>query len=1072
MPITGLRWGVESGYDLHILRNGVASLPLNDKVFVVEEDQVVIVSDTIDRVRFISAAVMTNEFNADNNSHPDFRGVFFIPTWSGRAAQANGAWELNGININILTGVITARPVAGARINNFILTAQLNINGVADPIIIRITVHVHESIAKVWTTPALLTARPDTVKGVSKFTMELISTKPVTGIVWHTDSTHAERISKYLANDNDPFTIARINNTPVHIFSAERIFNNRKYFPAGDIFYDPIFIGILYADPSGEVTQAVIPVHRPDLMTVGAVFRDSAGDELFRVTEVTRKPLYQLSVHALFNDDIIGDITADHGLTWAAGAGVGADRIRIEEQTGLFEVFQPAAGNTLTVTVNIPPSLRPARQNAAGRIAVRTSWRNEQHQVTRLPGSPANLSVDDAPNVLFVAEGFDNTPGFREQDFTRIVMDLHAQLSKVSNPKMLPWNHLFTKSINAWTLYIPSEERGGTILYESIFGNAPTISGNTENVAVSVSEILSEGRRLNSGGGLTLDDLVNICGLPIPADAAPAVTLAVKIAEWRQFISADIGTNTPLPNNPPPNPPRTHQISNDVFACWKRLVNKRVVEERNSYWGLACGEKPKKDGLIASNKIRLNPHRANRNALDLLFAGVQDAADNSAIGEKCWGRNERGEYGKDYGLVVFLVGGLLKIGTRFSAPVFQLDLKDEGIGVGLADDVADMRFIAPAFDFALTYFRWRSSILADKDIWETDPFAVPARASIPVTGLVAHELAHSFNLSDEYAVKGRLNVANANGVIPAPLVKLVSKTFNLQLESTLTANGPLDARIIKWRWPRVQKAAVCTTAPVVNGFGPGTVITATIRENPDDPFKKDDQVNLRRKEVLDTIGVELSPVFTVVENNRTTGTLTLRQVSPELDEVEGFGAGSLIVIPVTAAPGPDNPFNEPYFEVMSPLIRAPIGTLNLPNTPHPCVEDPQPRSPQNPRNIPNALTRPSNRSEIIGLYAGGLEFSCGIYHPSGMCIMRKEYTEDRKETQSFCHVCRYALVDQIDPIQHHVIEKDYRGRYPTTAGGGGLSNGTIALIVVGVIALAGVTIVYGDDIYNKLKEEL
>lgn len=126
--------------------------------------------------------------------------------------------------------------------------------------------------------------------------------------------------------------------------------------------------------------------------------------------------------------------------------------------------------------------------------------------------------------------------------------------------------------------------------------------------------------------------------------------------------------------------------------------------------------------------------------------------------------------------------------------------------------------------------------------------------------------------------------------------------------------------------------------------------------------------------------------------------------------------------------------------------------------------------PQNPVNLPAGLTKPGDHSEIVGLYANGLEYSCGIFHPTGKCIMRKEYTQDRKETLSFCPVCRYALVDQIDPIQHKMIERDYNGRYPTLKDEG-MSTLTKILIVAAIVAVIGVVIRKWDEIMNKLEEE-
>lgn len=763
--------------------------------------------------------------------------------------------QLNGITIDRVTGVITATPITGNRINNFIISVILVVAGVPDPIELPIRVHLHNSISKAWMTPAILTARPDTVKGISYFKMELISATPVVGIVWYSDSTLTERINLFLGNERDPFTVARLAGTTLHVFSSKEIFDNRKYFLQNDVFSDPIFIQILYNNPAGDVTQATIPVHKPHLINTGDIIKDSNGNDLFRITAVTKKPLYRMSVYAIFNDDVMGDITLGHGLRWAAGPAIGANELEIEADTGLFKVFSAAVGTTLTVIATLPAGLGPGIVDVSGQVAVKASWLTEHHQVKRLPGSPV-LEEDDVPNVLFIAEGFDN-----EQSFTRIAIDIHAKLSKVSNRKMLPWNHLFTKSMNAWTLFTTSEETAASIQYENILGNAPTISGRTENVGGSLIEVLITADSLvNPAGGIGLNNLIAICGLPLPSDAGPGVTLAIKQPEWNALYGAG------APNN----------VSDVVFECWKKLANRKLIEERNSYWGIQCGEKPRRNVLTLPNKVTINQRRATRGTLDLLFAGVQGAASGDTIGEKCWGRDREGKYGKDYGLIVFLVGGLLKAGTRFGVPVFPGDFINSGIAVSLADDVVNLDFISNALPGAIPYFRWASFTNPDKDTWEIDPFNVPARISIPSTGIVAHELAHSFNLHDKYRVMGKTNIPLINGVVPDIIVKTVNKSFNLQLERDLVNNGQFDGGSIKWRWPRIKKAGIIMDAPVISSFGPGITITVRIRESSDDPFKKDEQVNLRKKVVIDTIGVELSPSFVVVENNLTTHTLTLR----------------------------------------------------------------------------------------------------------------------------------------------------------------------------------------------------
>jgi hypothetical protein len=64
--------------------------------------------------------------------------------------------------------------------------------------------------------------------------------------------------------------------------------------------------------------------------------------------------------------------------------------------------------------------------------------------------------------------------------------------------------------------------------------------------------------------------------------------------------------------------------------------------------------------------------------------------------------------------------------------------------------------------------------------------------------------------------------------------------------------------------------------------------------------------------------------------------------------------------------------------------------------------------------------------KIVGLYSGGKHYACGIFHPTGSCMMR-----DSDDAHSaFCAVCRYVLVDMIDPFRHFEIDRDYDEDYP------------------------------------------
>jgi hypothetical protein len=66
-----------------------------------------------------------------------------------------------------------------------------------------------------------------------------------------------------------------------------------------------------------------------------------------------------------------------------------------------------------------------------------------------------------------------------------------------------------------------------------------------------------------------------------------------------------------------------------------------------------------------------------------------------------------------------------------------------------------------------------------------------------------------------------------------------------------------------------------------------------------------------------------------------------------------------------------------------------------------------------------------NKTRIIGLYEGGAQRARDIFHPAGNCMMR----DDHDEAAEFCHVCRYVIVDMVDPSKHFEIDLDYGDVY-------------------------------------------
>lgn len=72
----------------------------------------------------------------------------------------------------------------------------------------------------------------------------------------------------------------------------------------------------------------------------------------------------------------------------------------------------------------------------------------------------------------------------------------------------------------------------------------------------------------------------------------------------------------------------------------------------------------------------------------------------------------------------------------------------------------------------------------------------------------------------------------------------------------------------------------------------------------------------------------------------------------------------------------------------------------------------------------------SQEKKIVGWYSGGNQYHGDIYHPTGKCFMRNEYHDGSLD--EFCIVCKYILVDVIDPVKHGSLNQKYSSKiYPT-----------------------------------------
>ena len=309
---------------------------------------------------------------------------------------------------------------------------------------------------------------------------------------------------------------------------------------------------------------------------------------------------------------------------------------------------------------------------------------------------------------------------------------------------------------------------------------------------------------------------------------------------------------------------------------------------------------------------------------------------------------------------------------------------------------------------------------------------LPARINVELRTRAAHELAHSFTLGDEYG---------GGGDLPASFDEDIEATANVQARASVTGRGVLDAAgrfdadLIKWRWPRVVKADVLRAAPTPSGAGHRLQISSG------HPFKGGEVVRLRthplptsvaseRLRVREPVGadfIDVDPVGAPLAGNFPAGS---RVIAPKrapdpagglgddlelvhVDVRKWIGSSSLGVAgqqnPLNARPGPPGDRSCPGPEP----TRDPTTGVLLPSTPA--------------RNYPQgaAPIPPAESAWITGLFEMGRGFDCGVYHPTGACIMGVHAFNGGASSFQFCWVCRYAMVDFVDPSLHGVIDRAY-----------------------------------------------
>ncbi len=692
----------------------------------------------------------------------------------------------------------------------------------------------------------------------------------------------------------------------------------------------------------------------------------------------------RFSVLARFEDDTVGDITGRSGIAWSHNdPGSPSDpRVRVGPTGGLA-----ASADAGTVTITASHQGRTATAQALAAPA----WSAPVEAILLTSRSAGIARMAEAPNVLFLAEGFPLGQFTEYQALVRKMVDM------VQDPAthLRPFD-LFRGVVNYWMAFVPSPEAGTSPLYD--MNVVPGLSLRGEEIPLPVKP--------TPGSTLTLENLIYAVGLPTPADAT--ATVANKLSQWLFQYGPSVGLNVPAA----------------VVTAWQRLHDHRLANEVDSAFGVAMGNRPQLHASRPHRSPDLHQRRVTASHLEALFANMfcQTAVGAPAMGA-IWadpsgttpapsggGLPTGLRRGQDRGLVYLLLGGARSGGSQPAYAI--LSGLVENVEVNLSAVAGTTRRV------------------------DVVPHALPATPALRTVARVAHEVSHALGLRDEYGESGKL-------AIPDDETDELAAMGNVQPAKELVVSAadprldPAKLTDIKWRWPRVAAAGVTVAVPAA---GAGGTFVVRLRKGHAAAFRRNDVLRLRKAALLPR----------APESVRLTVTARPNQVRDEVTVRPAAGftpadwpAGSVLIRPVRGPATGTDPLG-PDLLLVSQVILDHLGQTRIPLNRTPTATPPAPVCVQDTADVhrpsstvhvpggpPAPLRRPRSTQHIVGLYDAGATYFCGVFHPSGECLMRQLTSSGASpRVYPFCWVCAYFLVDRLDPTKHAVVERDFAKRYP------------------------------------------
>ena len=674
----------------------------------------------------------------------------------------------------------------------------------------------------------------------------------------------------------------------------------------------------------------------------------------------------RFAVRVQFDTGVVGDLTLNHGVTWPIANAAVGGELLIALADGV--------GSEVSITATLPAALGGST-TLPSILSVAEPWDTDstppKAQIVVGGAWPGTVQPDRVPNVLVFGDGY------RIEDSGEFDAIVDRIVHVLKTDRVLRPYDLLSTSMNFWKVFKPSRTLGISIRSEVY-----TFPDSGRIWATTFPHL----EKPPASGNWNYIHLLYAAGLPVPFDATRP-NASIK-ADWDAVL--ETGS---WPSNVP-----------SLIDDSKKLANRGFVEELDGFPGMSYGTPPAAN-VDDNFSLDLHDGRGGTGALKNFYKTLK--AENGVTTEAgkpigdLWATNDLNVYDFDNTDLVLLISAL---------------------AAGRAVNGAG--YIAMSRKSVETKFAVQP-LGGNRIGWTLDLHDPPKGISTDSCRTAAHELGHSFGLGDEY-----VEFADPFPNTEASLAPYA----NLQTEADARdAGGQLRGDRIKWRWHRIRKAGVLDgDITVENGAFRIPLVPGQATQ-----FAEDDQVLLRAR----PRGVPLKKDTTTLANAKalrivealTDASILVRPVDAALSfddlrqEIQRTTEkGSIVFIP-TPAPDSARSAAYPYAEMVAKNIQDSISSRNRPLTAAPCVVDKS--ESQKPDltgvSLPGILCF-KFKTQIVGLYSGGDRYPCGIFHPAGLCVMRDHSDADTE----FCAVCRYVIVDFINPFRHFEIDRDYAEIYP------------------------------------------